>query len=113
LKFCQPHWDELKDAVKARGMWPLVAENGQAAINRMVDEIENRATDDTYDPLMSAHWMIASRALECGGLYLMTGEYCPLCEVENHTEAGEAAKWIAGCTDSIRTFCQERGILPN
>lgn len=111
MKFCQLHWDELKAAIDERGLSHLIAKDGRGAVNRVVAEIEGTATDASYDPLMAAYWMITGRALEMGGLYLMTGDYCPLCELEKHTEHGVAAEWIQGCTDSVKVYCEEKGLV--
>lgn len=113
MKMCLPHWDALKDAIKERGMWPLVTESGEAATKRAVSEMENKATNETYDPLMSANFMIWNAALRTGGLYLMTGDYCPLCEADKHGAPGTASEWIRGCTDSVRGYCLEHGLMPN
>lgn len=96
MRFCQLHWDNLRDAIRARGLWPLVAQNGADAIEREVQVIEGTATDATYDPLMACHWMISGRALEALGLYLMTGNYCPVCEVMR----AHPKPCPQGCTDS-------------
>lgn len=116
MKICQAHWDSLRAAIKERGLDHLGAKNGEEAVERMQDELNGVATDDTYDPLMSANWMISSNALQAGGLYLMGADekgeqYCPLCEVEKHIGVGTAAEWIQGCTDSIRQHCIEKGLI--
>lgn len=118
MKFCQSHWDELRGQVHAKGMSHLIAADGKAAAKRMVEEVEGTATPDTYDPLMSCHWMIMTNALKAGGLYLMTDksdgtEHCPLCEVEKNKEAiGEgAADWIRLATDSCLEYCRENKLI--
>lgn len=118
MKFCMNHWEELKNAIKERGMWNLVAIDGHAAIYRTKQELEGTATDSTYDPLMAANFMISGKALEMGGLYLLSGNYCPLCELELNkpTDSEEYEKnwatiWIQECTDSILNYCKERKLL--
>lgn len=123
MKFCQKHWDMLRAAIETRGLMHLVAKGGEAAMERAVDEINGVATDATYDPLMAAHWMISGRAIEIGGLYLMTGDHCPVCEAMAHTshwprageteplgEAGVEKHWIDGPADAVLVYCQERGL---
>ena len=123
MKICKNHWEQLKDAIKVRGLWDLVAPNGQAAIYRMQQELAGTATDSNYDPLMTANYMISGQALNFGGIYLLTGDYCPLCEAEHHTQIpddfpeeikkqGVAMYWINGCTDSILDYCREHGLAP-
>lgn len=108
MKFCMPHWNALREAIRSRKMWVLVAPNGLAASRRIQDELDGVETDATYDPLMAAHWMISNKALEYGGLYLMTGDYCPLCEVAVHGPDGIAEEWINGCTDSILEYVKSK-----
>lgn len=123
MKFCQKHWDMLRSAIEARGLMHLVAKSGEAAMERAVEEVEGRADDTSYDPLMSAHWMISGRAIEMGGLYLMTGDLCPICEVVENTShwprEGESEpvgaawvekQWIEGPADAALAYCQERGL---
>ncbi len=123
MKFCTPHWAALRDRIIGKGMGALIAENGRAAAERMVEELEGVATPATYDPLMASYWMIMGMAIKHGGLYLMgtkpgdgDGEYCPLCEVEEaglriESKAGLADEWMEGCTDSVLVYCREQGLL--
>lgn len=77
MKFCQDHWDRLRAAIADRGLDGLVARGGAEAVRRQVDELKSGRSADTFDPLMSAHWAIASNASDyigrAGGnpLYLM------------------------------------------
>jgi len=80
MKFCHFHWDMLKNAVEDKGMWHLVAKSGQEAMERTKSEIEDGSQPGNFDPLMRLHWMISGRALEGLGLYLLSGDYCPMCE---------------------------------
>lgn len=105
MKFCQDHWNNLREAISARGLDHLVARSGEEAIQRAEQEINNTATDANYDPLMSAHWMIMGNALQGSGLYLMTGDYCPLCEVNKY--GGSDQEWIDGATDAVLEYCKE------
>ncbi len=110
MKFCQPHWDELKAAVIAHGVGDLISSDGAEAVSRMTDELKGKApTLERYDPLLTAHGMITNRAMECGGLYLLMtqtpdgrndGHWCPLCEVDAHSHPGVASEWIRGASKS-------------
>lgn len=121
MKFCQPHWDKLKAAVTERGMWPLVARSGAEGVARMAEEIQGTATDATYDPLMACHWMIAGRALDCLGLYVMGGDLCPLCEVlrvhdskpceHGCTHDDVEERWINGPADAALRHVRESPVL--
>ena len=98
MKFCQTHWNQLKDAIESKGMYHLVAASGELAVDRLKEELDGTATKLTYDPLMNSHNMINLRALECCGLYLLTGDYCPLCEFEKSggVRAKEIWYYVAG-----------------
>lgn len=115
MRFCIEHWARLRAAIHEKGMSQLVASSGAEAVARLRAELEGTADDSTYDPLMSAHNAITARALQQGGLYLMMkkddgSDYCPLCEARDKGGA-DPAEWIDSCTDSIRRYCEERGIL--
>lgn len=76
MKWCQDHWDRLREAIEARGLGHLVAPDGQTAAAQLADELER----GDYDPLMDAFWATnsnAARTIERAGgspLYLSGGE---------------------------------------
>lgn len=115
MKMCSDHWEKMRTAIQERGLYHRVAVDGKAAVDRVVAELKGTATKETYDPLMSMNNMFFARALECGGLYLMTvkpdgTEYCPLCEVGLHLGSAEPDEWIKSCADSILTHCKENNL---
>lgn len=64
MQFCEDHWSRLREAIEKRGMTDLVAVGGRRAAARTQRELEQgEVTLATFDPLMSAHWAIASNAL--------------------------------------------------
>lgn len=119
MKFCQTHWDMLRASVESRGMGHLVAANGRDALARTVADLEGRAEPDDFDPLMGAHNVILSRALDAVGLGLMFGDLCPVCEVlpnwppipEGHRYATNESYWIDGPVDAMREIAQQRGLV--
>jgi hypothetical protein len=73
---CQSHWDKLRDALKVRGLYGMVAQDGAQAARDLAD--------GRPDPLMAAHNAIVGNALDTAGLAVMTpnddgSERCPLC----------------------------------
>lgn len=112
MKFCQQHWDRLRAVVKEKGMEPLIAKSAEAAMERMQEEAAGTQTPATFDPLMSCHWMIANNALQAGGLYLMTGDFCPLCELVKNTKIGMDEQWIESATEAALAYCREHKLLP-
>lgn len=117
MKFCQPHWDALRQAIEDRGLTALVAEGGEAAAKNLVSELEEGATIDNFDPLMAAHnsiWAnamtVASETYKANPLAMIAGDpehpewECPVCflnwlhaeHVANCTQPG--CDWPPGLT---------------
>jgi hypothetical protein len=63
VKFCQDHWNSLRSAIDERGLTALVADSGEKAAANLASELADGQTIDNYDPLMSAHFAIASNAM--------------------------------------------------
>lgn len=84
MKFCQPHWDALREAIADRGLEVLVAENGDEALTKMRRQLEGEDTIDSFEPLLHAHGLIMGNTLNIlgpNGLYLMQPESVPEDEV--------------------------------
>ena len=109
MRMCRPHWDALRQGVKDRGIWHLVASNGAEAAENMQRELAGDQ-DAAFDPLMAANWSLFSAAIECGGLEMMVGEHCPLCEADAH--GGLAAEWLDGCLDAQLAHARALGLVP-
>lgn len=98
MKFCQDHWDALRAKIEERGLAGLVAPSGVIAAEQQKDQFERalsgeqEATPANFDPLMSAHWAIASNAMSTiSPLYLMAdGDEDP---VEGFGQKGEGRTW--------------------
>lgn len=104
---CADHWSKLKAEVERRGLSQFIARDGAEAAKRMVGENETAAKN--FDPLMGAHNMIVSRALDILGLDLLCAngdgtEKCPLCELQ--------ARHVAGCPDKDCTWTYEATWIP-
>lgn len=106
MKFCQPHWDRLKAEIQSHGVADFIARDGHEAMAQAIGDLKGqRKTRENYDPLASACWMIYGRAIEAGGLYLMTEdehgkERCPLCELKKHAPQHPDIdeQWIKGAS---------------
>lgn len=111
MRICQTHWDKLRAAIDARGISHLGAKTGEEAMEDMKAAMEGREHD--YDPLMDCNWMITTKALELGGLWLMGmdehgEEFCPICEA---VRAGAPEDhWIDGPADEALAECRRRGL---
>ena len=64
MKFCPEHWNALRDEVDRAGLSALIPDDGEAAMRAMVREMNEGSSVDSFDPLMIAHNLIWSRAME-------------------------------------------------
>ncbi len=114
MKMCLDHWNEISEGIKSRGLWGLVSKGGKEAAERL-DAQSRGGGPENLDPLRSAHNFFSIQALEQAGAYLLTGDYCPLCEYTKHaTKKGAvtAAEWIADTLDKILAHCQDQRLVP-
>jgi hypothetical protein len=114
VRFCQPHWDELREAIRTRKLDHLVPKSGEEAVERLKDELEGNP--DQFDPLMAAHNMVVGNAMNILGLSLFTGDLCPLCEVEKAGKEeglgdGTASGWVTASADGVLSHCREHNLL--
>ena len=114
-KWCQPHWDMLRQAVFSKGMGHLVPKDGKAAARMLEDELTFRDAEG-FDPLMRGYWMISGRVLDNSG----NPFECPLCQVQRHHDTckdpecrnnSNAQMAVNNCTDALRDYAQEKGLL--
>ena len=66
---CQKHWDELRKAIKEKGMEHLVSKDAKKAVDRLKKQLGKQPVIN--DPLMEAHNAIVSAAIKQGGVYLL------------------------------------------
>lgn len=64
MKFCLDHWDQLRAAIDGRGLTALVSDGGAEAAHRMRRELAGETSIDSFDPLMGAHNLIVSNAMQ-------------------------------------------------
>ncbi len=64
MKFCMPHWDALRKAIDDRGLGSLISERGEEVSSKLTRELSDGPSIDTFDPLMSAHFMIMDNAMK-------------------------------------------------
>jgi hypothetical protein len=118
MRFCQPHWDLARELVEKHGLMPLVAKDGQEAIERTVGELQGQSLVDTFDPLMGIHWHYANGALECGGLAMLTPKddgtpRCPVCEyVANMPDFDARTSMEQNVVMPMAEYARSEGLLP-
>jgi len=103
------HWDALREAIKARGLWHLVAENGQQAVEHMVRDIQDENTILDFEPLMGSAMTISRLAMNVGGLAVLAPNEdgtmpCPVCFLQQFD-------YIAAAADGAKAYAVEKGLV--
>lgn len=106
MKICPKHWEQLKHAIKVRGLFDFVSASGSEMFERVLGDLQGeQTTRRNFDPLMACNNSLFANALQYGGLYLMMQqedgtEYCPVCEANKHGQEG----WIDLAADSAAEY---------
>lgn len=108
MKWCQPHWDQLRTAIADKGMDKLGAQDSKQAFNDMVDSLEGKETD--FDPLMGCFWAINNQMMSNVGLRAMGA--CPLCILVKDGRPDLVENWVQGCTNHALEEARRLGLLP-
>lgn len=113
MNWCQAHWDQLRLAVKAKGLEQFGAQDAQEAAAQMLAEIEGEA--ETFDPLLGSYWRINNAMAESlqrlgrGNEVLQLK--CPLCILVDDGQPHLVENWIDGVTDSAKAYAIEQGLV--
>lgn len=104
MQMCDSHWTALKAKLEELGLAHLIV--NQEQLKTIVTDEVNGETPENWCPLFTATMQIYGEALRAGGLYMMMGSLCPLCEVAKHlppTATGQSADnhWIDGCCTAL------------
>lgn len=94
MKFCDRHWDTLREGIKGVRLDHLVMNDRETAALQLKNTVDTGGyTRANFDPLMAAHWMIVNNIARlvhgAGGnlLVLMTPDPpcggCPLCYIND------------------------------
>ena len=123
MRMCAAHWKALREEIEVkRGLARFVPTSDGCDISITPGELP----PSTGNPLIDAHNMILSRALQFFPYIVKAkpdgSEFCPLCEVDDREcycsqcrgtkNIGGAENWIAGCGEDIAEFWRERAAQP-
>jgi hypothetical protein len=109
MNWCQPHYDKLKDAVKARGLWSLVG-NGS-------EDLETAISGKRFDPLLGSWARINQQMLESPGFRRPDKDtrqrilQCPCCILVEDGQPELVDRWIDGCTDEALQYAVREGLV--
>ncbi len=90
MKICPMHWEQLRHAIKVRGLWDLVCgrEIDQTDPPKMLALMRANSIKD-FNPLLFAAYNLYLGALRSGGQSILEpdeqfNEKCPCCEAQKH-----------------------------
>jgi hypothetical protein len=104
MQLCNSHWNQLTDAIKARGLGHLIIEKEydmQEALNRAITAKEIVLKD--YCPRLMAHNMIMNNAIRCTRGAIRHDNCCPVCSIGKNG----VPEWIDQAADSVNGFFAE------
>lgn len=109
MKMCDAHWAQLRADVSKYGLDHLIAPDGAAAMEMTARQLEGKAGELDFDPLMNANNMLFSMSMDVVGLRMMAtredgSEYCPACELRDYN-------WVEGAAFQSRLYAEKNGLL--
>jgi hypothetical protein len=113
MNWCKPHWDQLRQAIKDKGLDKFGAQTGEAAAKQMADELEGR--EHAFDPLMASWnhlnaYMAESLKRQGRGMELLQLR-CPMCILVEDGQPELVDRWINGCTDDALSYAIKKGLI--
>jgi hypothetical protein len=119
VNLCQKHWDELKQAIKDRGLFHLVPSTMEEAAQNAVASLEGQ--EGRFDPLMGASNTIFKNAFHAIGLPLLepgdSGKPpCPICFLLQECPCKKGAdcdinNWIKYAADGALDYAREQKLV--
>lgn len=111
MNWCKPHWQQLRDAIEAKGLSGFGAKTGEQAARNLATELEGAP----FDPLMGCWSRINSTMAESlnnlGRGQELLQLPCPLCVLVKDGQPELVARWIDGCTDNALKYAKEQGLV--
>lgn len=111
MQICQNHWHDVKNAIRQRGLWKLIAHDGYIAAPVVTEETNEKTLSVSLDPLRATGLMISDQALAAFGRHLLSGNFCPLCAVDENLGDAQAMQWIDADADLILEVCRARHLV--
>jgi hypothetical protein len=113
MNWCQPHWTQLVQAVKDRGLDRFGAKTGAEVAAEMQSQVDGN--EETFDPLLGSWARINSRMAESLSNMGRGAEVlqlkCPCCILVEDGQPELVAGWINGVTDQAKHYAIEQGLL--
>lgn len=113
MNWCQSHWDQLRAAIKDRGLDKFGAQNAQQATKELADQIEGKET--AFDPLMGSWLRLNETMLDSmkkqGTLDFERAMQCPMCILVEDGQPHLVENWINGVTDDALRYATTEGLI--
>lgn len=112
MNHCSRHFDDIKQALKQKGLWHLVDLDPEVIKYRGHQWLHGKTTDRTFDPFVATSLEINSKLIMLvGPNWQTTHGKCGLCVVERFLDRGDAPKsWIDNITDLMVVVAITNGI---
>lgn len=113
MNWCKPHWDQLREAINARGLGRFGAQDGKAAVKQIADDLEGR--EHAFDPLMGSWnrlnaYMADSLKRQGRGMEILQLK-CPMCVLVEDGQPELVNSWIDGCTNDALKYATDHGLI--
>lgn len=106
MNWCQPHWEQLRNSIEAKGLTKFVSKDGADAIERISAE----PTKDNFDPLLGSWAAINAYMLESPGLNGRVFD-CPCCILVADKQPEMVERWIDGATSDALDYAISQGLV--
>lgn len=93
MKFCEDHWNKLRNSVTANSLDYLVSSNAKEA-----------AVNMRRDPLIIANTMVIDRIIEIDGPEAIAKDICPICYVIEQTQKEADEQGIVRPVEEIEEY---------
>lgn len=113
MNWCKPHWQQLREALKAKGLDGFGAQTGEEAAAEIASQLEGN--EESFDPLLGC-WSRVNAAMAESLTSLGRGHEilqlrCPLCILVDDGQPHTVANWIDGVTEEARMYAVHQGLI--
>lgn len=113
MNWCNPHWQQLRAAVAAKGLDKLGAQTGEQAAADIQSQLQG--TEEKFDPLLGSWARLNAKMGESlhrlGRGHEVLQLKCPMCTLVADGQPELVADWIEGVTESARRYAVEQGFI--
>lgn len=113
MNWCKDHWNQLRQALKDRGLDQFGAKDGHDAAAAIAAQIDGG--EEKFDPLLGSWSRINATMAESLTNQGRAGELlqlkCPLCILVEDGQPQMVANWVDGVSDQAKKYAIDQGML--